>query len=131
MRLGDADEAASFLGAPSVQISTIGDEAGSVQPTCTYRTDSLMVDSKLRLPADLPVDAQAELNMNLAKNGSEVSGLPGRASCSTTESDGKKSTTMVVLLGGNRLYQALGWKGESCDTLKQFAETAITRIGPF
>jgi hypothetical protein len=44
-------------------------------------------------------------------------------------SDGGKSTTLQVLLGGDRLYQALGWKGEPCSTLKQFAETAIPRIG--
>jgi hypothetical protein len=126
-----ADEAARFLGVQSTEVSPVGDESGSVEPFCTYRGGSLMVSSQLHLPASFPVDAQTEINMNMAAgHGSEVSGLPGRASCSNTESDGKKSTTLVVLLDGNRLYEVLGWEGESCDTLKQFAQAAIPRIGP-
>jgi hypothetical protein len=34
------------------------------------------------------------------------------------------------MLLGDRLYQALGLHGESCDMLKQFAQAAAARIGP-
>ena len=33
-----------------------------------------------------------------------------------------------VPLNGDRLDTATGWGAESCDTLKQFAQTAIGRI---
>jgi hypothetical protein len=126
-----ADEAARFLGEPSTSTVPTGDWSGSVEPFCTYNSGSHFVTSQLYLPASFPVDAQTELNMRMASgHGSEVSGLPGRPYCSITQKDGKTSTTLLVLLGGNRLYQALGWKGESCDTLKQFAQAAIPRIGP-
>jgi hypothetical protein len=123
-----SDEAGRILGDPSTTTSPAGDEAGSAEPFCSYTSGSHLVTSQVNLPGSFPVDAQTELNMTAA-NGSEVSGLPGRAYCATTTSADKKSTTLVVLLSGNRLYQALGWEGESCDTLKQIAETAIPRIG--
>jgi hypothetical protein len=124
-----ADQAAKFLGVSSTSAVPAGDESGSAEPFCSYRSDSHFVTSQLSLPASFAVDAQTELNMLVAGGrGNEVAGLPGRAYCSTTQSGGKTSTTLQVLLGGNRLYQALGWDGESCDTLKQFAQTAIPRI---
>ena len=123
------DQAAKFLGVSSTSATPAGDESGSAEPFCSYRSDSHFVTSQLSLPASFPVDAQTELNMLVADHGSEVTGLPGGAYCATRQSDGKTSTTLQVILGGNRLYQALGWHGESCDTLKQFAQTAIPRIG--
>jgi hypothetical protein len=124
------DQAAKFLGVSSTSATPTGDESGSAEPFCSYRSDSHFVTSQLSLPASFAVDAQTELNMLAAGgHGNDVTGLPGRDYCAATQSDGKTSTTMQVLLGGNRLYQALGWNGESCDTLKQFAQTAIPRIG--
>jgi hypothetical protein len=126
-----SDEAASFLGEPSVSAEPTGDEPGSVVSSCTYKSGSREVTSGLMMPGGFPVDAQTELNMSTASgHGSEVIGFPRRAYCSTAYSDGKTRTRLVVLLSGNRLYQALGWTGESCRTLKQFAQAAIPRIGP-
>lgn len=126
-----ADKAAMFLGVSSVSTEAADDEAGAAQPFCTYSSGSQLVTSQLNLPASFTVDAQTELNMNMATGDwSEVGGLPGRAYCSTRQSDGKKSTTLLVLLSGNRLYQALGWNGQSCDMLKQFAQVATSSIGP-
>jgi hypothetical protein len=123
-----ADEAATILGDPSTSTVPTGDWSGSVEPFCTYNSGSHFVTSQLYLPASFPVDAQTELKMRMAGgHGSEASGLPGRAYCAITENEGKTSTTLSVLLSGNRLYKALGWKGESCDTLKRFAQTAIPR----
>jgi hypothetical protein len=125
-----ADQAAKFLGVSSTATDPTGDEAGSAEPFCSYKFDAHFVTSQLSLPSSFPVDAQTELNMLAAGgHGNDVTGLPGRAYCSTGNSDGKTSTTLQVLLSGNRLYQALGWHGESCDTLEQFAQTAIPRIG--
>jgi hypothetical protein len=39
------------------------------------------------------------------------------------------STTLLVLLTGDRLYRATGTYYPSCDSLKRFAKTAIARIG--
>jgi hypothetical protein len=124
-----ADEAASFFADSSTTVDPTGDELGAAAPFCTYNSGSHFVTSQLQLPAYFPVDAQTQLGLSIARgHGNEVGGLPGRAYCSTSESDNKKSTTLQVLLSGNRLYQAMGWKSESCNTLKQFAQTAIPRI---
>jgi hypothetical protein len=124
-----ANEAAKILGDSSTSVGPTADEAGSAEPFCEHYSDSHLVTSTLRLPpASFPVDAQTELNMRAAGgHGNEVTGLPGRAYCSTTTTDG--TTMLQVLLSANRLYQAISSKGESCDTLKQFAQTAIPRIG--
>lgn len=125
------DEAAGLLGGSPTTALPTGDEPGSVTPSCDYHNDSHFVTSELQLPADFPVDARTEQDMHAASgHWSELSGLPGRATCSESENEQhKKSTWLLVLLSGNRLYQALGIEGESCDTLKQFAQTAIPRIG--
>jgi hypothetical protein len=36
---------------------------------------------------------------------------------------------LYVLLSGERVYKVTGFNGESCDTLTQFAQVAIPRIG--
>jgi hypothetical protein len=122
-----ADEAARFLGVSSVTVVPAGDEPGAVAPFCGYNSGSNLVTSELQLPPYFAVDAQTDQAMNAASgHASELSGLPGRAFCSASEHDNKKTAMLQVLLSGNRLYQALG--GESCDTLKQFAQAAIPRI---
>ena len=124
-------EAAKFLGDPSATTDPVGNESGSAAPYCAYNSGAHFVTSGLRLPASFPVDARTELDMTIAGgHGSDVSGLSDRAYCATTASGGKQSTTLLVLLSGNRLYQALGWDGESCEILKQFAQVAIPRVGP-
>ena len=123
------DEAARFFGASSATADPTGDETGSAQPFCSYNSPSHFVTSELALPPSFVIDARTQLDMWAASShASEVNGLPGRAFCSTSEHDGKKSTQLEVLLSGDRLYQAIGWDGESCDILNQFAQTAISRV---
>ncbi|WP_067100008.1 hypothetical protein [Mycobacterium sp. 852002-40037_SCH5390672] len=125
------DEAAGLLGGLPTTALPTGDEPGSATPFCSYHNDSHLVTSELQLPPDFPVDARTEQDMDAASGHmSELSGLPGRATCSESENEQhKKSTRLLVLLSGNRLYQAMGIEGASCDTLKQFAQAAIPRIG--
>jgi hypothetical protein len=40
------------------------------------------------------------------------------------------STTLSVLLSGDRIYRATGWYAMPCDKLKPFAQAAIGRIDP-
>jgi hypothetical protein len=119
------DEAARFLGTQSVTTMPVGDQAGSVDQMCDYTSTSpdQMVVSELQLPGSLPVDANTEFAMTVAAGGgSDVGGLPGRAYCSSSPS----TSMLVVLLGGDRLYRVTD---DNCDVLKQFAQTAIPRIG--
>jgi len=68
------------------------------------------------------IDAPTQLKLFTAgKSVTDVSGLPGRACCDDRP-------VLYALLSGGRMYRALGWSA-SCDTLKQFAQTAISRIG--
>jgi len=64
----------------------------------------------------------------LGTDGSDVAGLPGPARCTSAQRDKGRLHTLVVLLGGERIYMADA-VNVSCDTLKQFAQTAIPRIG--
>jgi hypothetical protein len=69
------------------------------------------------------IDAPTQLDLCTAnEQRRDITGLPGRAYCTD-------SGELYVLLSGGRMYMALGGKGASCDTLKQFARTAISRIG--
>jgi hypothetical protein len=35
---------------------------------------------------------------------------------------------LMVLLSGGRAYRELGWNGQSCDVLRQFARAALAHI---
>lgn len=126
-----ADEAAALLGAP-VQTRPQGDQAGSVDISCSYTSGSsdTGMQSDLRLPQSFPVSAAAQFELATSgTNGAPVAGLGVAAQCVYEPTTTPPSTTVVVLLGGNRLYRATSWYGTSCDQLKQFAQIAIGRIG--
>jgi hypothetical protein len=126
-----AGEAEALLGGP-VQVEPLGDEAGSVDISCGYSrgTDDTAMRSELRLPQSFPVSAAAQFELAVSgKNGTPVDGVGVTAQCVSEPTTTPPSNTVVVLLGGNRLYRATSWYGTSCDRLKQFAQTAIGRIG--
>jgi hypothetical protein len=125
-----AAEAARFLGDPSATTNPTDDESGATSPFCTYSTGSHFVTSQLHLPASFPVDARTAFNMWGADGeGSDVEGLPGPARCTSVQRDTGPLRTLLVLLSGDRTYAADALN-VSCDTLRQFAEAAIPRIGP-
>jgi hypothetical protein len=126
-----ADEAGALLGAP-VQTRALGDQVGSVDISCSYTsgTSDTGMESGLRLPQSFPVSAAAQFELaTREKSGAPVDGLGVAAQCVYEPTTTPPSTTLVVLLSGNRLYRATSWYGTSCDQLKQFAQTAIGRIG--
>jgi hypothetical protein len=131
------DEAAALLGGASATADPSGDETGSVEPFCVYSSGPNSVTSQLYLPESFPVDAQSEFLFRSAvqrtdgagpAHSTDVEGLPERARCTTAQRDAGPLHTLLVLLGGNRLYVAEALN-VSCDTLRQFAEAAIARIG--
>jgi hypothetical protein len=122
------DEATNLLG-DTVATLPVGDEAGSSEPFCTYSAGSYAVTSQLYLPGSFPVDAATTFSMRAAEGqGSDVDGLPGPAHCTTAQRDAGPLRTLYVLLHDNRVYMADALN-MSCDTLKQFAQAAIPRIG--
>jgi hypothetical protein len=122
-------EAANLLGDTAATFP-VGDESGSSEPFCNYSAGSYMVTSQLYLPGSFPVDAATTFSMRAAEGqGSDVDGLPGPARCTTAQRDAGPLRTLYVLLDGNRVYMADALN-LSCDTLKQFAQAAIPRIGP-
>jgi hypothetical protein len=125
------DEAASILGAP-VTTYPIGDEAGSVDMSCSY-TLGLGGDgitSGLRLPGAFPVDAASQLALAAAQpNATSVNDIGIKAVCVFEPRTTPPSTTLSVLLGDGRIYRATGWYSMPCDRLKPVAQAAIGRIG--
>jgi hypothetical protein len=132
------DEAAVLLGGSSVTADPTGDETGSVGPFCMYSSGPSSVTSQLYLPGSFPADAASEFLFRSAvvqsSDGSgvtrstDVDGLPGPARCTTAQREKGPLHTLLVLLGDDRLYVADALTVD-CDALKQFAQTAIARIG--
>jgi hypothetical protein len=122
-----ADEAAAILGGP-VSTTPHGDQPGSVDLSCGYSTglgeDGM--ESELRLPGAFPVDAATEYA--LTDDATAIDGVGVKAHCVFEPTTMPPSTTLSVLLDGDRIYRATGWYAISCDQLEQFAHTAITRI---
>jgi len=125
-----ASEAASILGGP-VTIEPGGDSAGSVDMWCSYRRSdgSRRVGLELLVPGAFPVDAASQFALATAENATAVDGLGVKAACRSYPTSGQPFTTLFVLLNTDRLFKATGSNGETCDTLKQFAQVAIGRIG--
>jgi hypothetical protein len=121
-------EAARLLAVQSVSALPVGDQAGSVDQSCAYNSGNDLVTSELKLPGSFAVDARSEFSITVAAGkGSPVSGLPGPSYCGTSKAGNGKDTSMLsVLLNDHRIYQVMG--GPSCDTLKQFAQTALFRM---
>jgi hypothetical protein len=111
-------EAAGFLGGP-VTARPSGDEAGSVDMSCDYDRSGEIgkgIQSDLLVAGAFPVDAASEFALWATENVTTVGGLGVKAAC------------VPVLLNGDRLYRAIGGY-VFCDTLRQFAQAAIGRIG--
>jgi hypothetical protein len=123
-------EAAGILGSPTPTAVSASDTVGSVTPFCGYNTGDNLVTSQLYLPGSFPVDAAAQFNMGTAadEQSTDIAGLPGPAHCTTAQHDKGLLRTVNVLPSGNRLYSVDGIN-LTCDTLKQFAQIAILRLG--
>ncbi|MCV7347535.1 DUF4232 domain-containing protein [Mycolicibacterium rhodesiae] len=126
-----ADEAAALLGGP-VTTRSVGDDAGSARMSCSYDRGlgDTGMESELRLPQSFPVSAAAQFAQAAAgPNSTAVDGLGLQAQCVYEPTTTPPSTTLMVLLSGNRLYRATSWYGTGCGQLTQFAQTAISRVG--
>jgi hypothetical protein len=126
-----ADEAADILGGP-VTAEPLLDRPGSVEMSCGYhRSIDSTIESDLKLPGAFPVDAPSQFALGTAPatNVTTVDGVGVKAACVVEPQTTPPSTTLLVLLTGDRLYRATGTYYPSCDSLKTFAKTAIARIG--
>lgn len=123
------DEAAGIL-EESVTAYPLLDDPGSVEISCAYHgSEGDGVESDLRLPGAFTTDAAAQFALATAGNVATVGDLGVKSVCVVEPRTTPPSSTVVVLLSGDRLYRATGWYAQSCDTLRQFAEVAIGRIG--
>jgi hypothetical protein len=77
------------------------------------------------------VNAASEFGVRAAaaEQSVDFDGLPGPARCTTARREKGPLHTLLVLLGDNRLYSADALN-VSCETLRQFAQAAVARIGP-
>jgi hypothetical protein len=126
-----SSEAARILGGP-VRAEPNGDGAGSVAIGCYYDKPGDMgagVEFDLRVPGAFPVDAASQFELAATSdNTTTVDGIGVKAVCVFEPSTTPPSSTLVVLLNGDRLFRATEGYA-TCDTLKQFAQFAIRRIG--
>ncbi|MGX9671314.1 hypothetical protein [Mycobacterium sp. HM-7] len=127
------DEAAVFLEGPAT-----ADPIRTQLPelSCGYRVldepvGGRSLESDVRFADAFPSDAATTFRQVAAWPGAtEVDGVGLRAVCAYEPKVTPPSTTLTVLLTGDRLYRVTGSYVWRCDTLKTFAELAIARIGP-
>lgn len=122
-----AAEAGRILGG-QVSAEPYGDQTGSVDTACIYDKpndvgDGVEVD--LQMPGAFPVDASTEFAFE-TRRGRAVDGVGVKAACVNDLTTTPPSTTLLVLLEGDRLLRVIQGNG-SCDTLKRFAQLAISR----
>jgi hypothetical protein len=126
-----AAEAADIIGGP-VTATPRGDEPGSTDLVCSYSKGPGLegVMSDLRLPGALPDGAASAFAGAVPQEGTTtvVDGLGRQAKCVFDQRTTPPSTTLLVLLDGDRLYRAQG-TFVFCDTLTRFAQVAVSRIG--
>lgn len=125
-------EARGMLGG-QVSLEPYGDQAGSVDMACIYNKPGDMgggVEVDLQVPGAFLVDAASQFALD-SRRGTVVEGVGVRAACLDDLTTSPPSTTLVVLLGGDRLLRVIRviQGNGSCDTLKRFAQLAIGRIG--
>jgi hypothetical protein len=124
-----SDKALAILGASAVTTLPTGDQVGSVDQACDYKSGNGTVTTELKSPGSFAVDAQSEFNeLTATGQGSELTGLLGRAYCSVITNDGKTTSQLMALLSGGRAYHELGRNGQTCELLKQFAQAALAHI---
>jgi hypothetical protein len=129
-------EAENFLGKAPMHTETTGDVTGSTKVACHYSSqdDSVGVGSWLSLVGAHVIDAETEFEFKMAHGNASVSSVNGlgiKAACASVNHPAGAKNALWAVLSGERIYIANddGTGGESCDTLKQFAQAAIRRIG--
>lgn len=128
-----ATEAAGIMGGP-VNAEPLGAEPGSVDVACIYDKphdvgDGVEVD--LQTAGAFAVDAPSEFALATSTGpgtGTAVDGIGLKASCVNELTTTPPSTTLVVLLSGERILRVTQGFG-SCANLKRLAQLAIGRIG--
>ncbi len=126
------DEAAVFLEGPATAEPS---RTQLPELSCAYRVldgpvggRSLLSD--VRFADAFPWDAATTFKEVAAwPRATEVDGVGLRAVCTYEPNVTPPSTTLTVLLTGERLYRVTGSYVWRCETLKTFAELAIARIG--
>jgi len=123
-----ATEAAGIMGGP-VNAEPLGAEPGSVDIACIYDKphdvgDGVEVD--LQTSGAFAVDASSEFALATG-TGDAVDGIGLKAACVDELTTTPPSTTLVVLLSGERILRVTQGFG-SCANLKRFAQVAIGRI---
>jgi hypothetical protein len=131
-----AAEATGFVGGVPLVTSEAGGTSqypmGSTDVRCEYFDRpgfSHSIISELRLAAAHIVDAASEFAFKTGEDSTSISGVGIKAACTWPQNYSSTLRQLYVLLPGERIYVATGRDGESCDTLKQFAQAAIPRIG--
>lgn len=124
-------EAAAILGGP-VTALPFGGQTGSVDIACIYESRGDVgqgVEVDLRTTGAFAVDAASQFEL-ATRSGhfTPVTGVGVKAGCVEELTTTPPSTTLVVLLDGDRLLRVTQGFG-SCGTLKRFAQLAIPRVG--
>lgn len=127
-----ADEAAVFLEGPAT-----ADPIRTHLPelSCAYRVlgepvGGRSLESDVRFADAFPWDAATTFRQVAEwPRATEVADVGLRAVCTYEPNVTPPSTTLTVLLTGERIYRVTGSYVWRCETLKTFAELAIARIG--
>ncbi len=102
--------------------------------SCAYRSSDepqarSSLESDVRFADAFPWDAATTFKEVAAwPRASAVGGVGLKAVCTYEPNVTPPSTTLTVLLTGERMYRVTGRYVWRCDTLKTFAELAIARI---
>lgn len=132
-----ATEAAAMLGSTTVDIPTLSNQFDNVQGQtrigCVYNSgdESHGVRTDLELADAHLIDAASEFAFYTAQDRSlNVTGVGLKAACTPDprQPTNAEKHRLYVLLPGGRMFIVSGFGGVSCETLKQFALTAIPRI---
>ena len=126
------DAAAFFLEGPATAESI---RTQLPELSCVYRAfdeplGQRSLESDLRFADAFPWDAATTFKEVAAwPKAPAVDGVGLKAVCTYEPNVTPPSTTLTVLLTGERMYRVTGSYVWRCDTLKTFAELAIARIG--
>ncbi|WP_285029917.1 hypothetical protein [Mycolicibacterium sp. lyk4-40-TYG-92] len=127
------DEAAVFLEG-SATVEPIRTELPEL--SCAYRAFDApqgrrSLESDVRFADAFPWDAATTFQQVATwPRATEVDGVGLKAVCTYEPNVTPPSTTLTVLLTGERIYRVTGSYVWRCETLKSFAELAIARVGP-
>ncbi|MHA7662860.1 hypothetical protein [Mycolicibacterium sp. HS_4_1] len=126
------DEAASFLDGP---VAAVPIRTRLPELSCAYRAldeppGGRGLESDVRFAGAFARDAATTFRQVAEwPTATDVDGVGLKAVCSYELNVTPPSTTLTVLLTGERIYRVTGSYVWRCETLKAFAELAIARIG--